>query len=1397
MALRADDAELFDELESAQERQRRAFADVDAPGAADVAALAGANRRAYPYLKAGDALALARAGEGPGSEVTREAARRRAARKVKNGFGFADLGTMVKGVSRVAFTALGTPLEELQGVIRGAGWGGVYTRTNDIDEGVGDYFSNVGYGIRNAGRATGTKALEDLIAGRKVDLGSGYLPGGKLAAEHKRDSEILGINGQPISTGRVIAHRVSEPGTKPYKTLSGLIDFSIAVGADPANLAGVKLAEVRKANKLFVPVDKPTILRTTAQRAGLIDGVRKTVEPDRVAQWLDSPDGRKVVEGIADEPDFDALWRRLGKKAEVADVLELAAKRTPQEVRDYLEPLLGVTIREKPALARPPSSNPVVRRVRDARLFQGMPGSSIDFDDPDRAVRTVDDWLRNAGVRDPEIIAKHTTAMAKATSAGATGADRFQAVTAAAKAAEDSLLTFGTPVARARELTSLFTKSTDELRKYNVDDIGANAWFPGVKVDGANAPAASPHLIVEALNSKVMLPDAREIRRLTSRYKNLLQVVDLPLTTLEHLQAKIWRPMVLLRGAYVPRVVGEEQLRMAGAGFDSFANHPLSALATVVGDDGRLGRVLAKVPGVETGRAEVDVFGEAFADAARRAPDPTAYEQALYKGRVAEPVGRARAVTTSYKTVYAKDAPEYAKGWADELMQLRADPIGQRVAHGGILAGDRSPSARVGIYGLKDWFWEGTGRKLREDLAEQGIDVTTRAQADAYVDTVVERLRVKTGGNPELMDAVATGVFRGEALRAGDKLNPKFVRLLDDVKDAGPTRVKGDLTVAARGAQGELSARYDAALNHAFSALMVRPSNWLSRSTTFRQSYYQRISELAPFMATDARAAIVKAADEAKMGTEYLTGLRSRIAGAAKPGRLSLEEADLIAKGHALEATRDLLYDIADKGQLSDQLRLLIPFGEAFKEQITRWSKITTQNPRTLRRAQQTIEGARGNGWFFEDSNGEESFRYPGTAFLSEHLLGAPVPLTGRVAGLSLAGNLLPGFGPVVQIPAAMLIPNKPEADWVRQIFLPFGEPDTEGGFAESFLPAWAKRFHTALRENDPETDRLFGNSVMDMAAYLVSTGDYTTDSPEAVDRLMADATTKAKRLFLLRGFAQYFAPSAPSPEFLAADSDGNLMVARKLVQEYHELQADNYETATETFLDTYGEGALLLMQPKTRGGARPTEALDDWSRRHPEVREKYGSVYGFFGPQSGEFSLDFYGRQLRSGERTPITPNEAVALANDRVAKLAYRQAKEQVAGRTDIEARQWLAGIREQLLAQFPGYEPMPRDLGKTDRTIRDLAHAAKDPLLASTDAGQGIAAYLEARAQAVEASKRDLGLTSGFGKAKSARYLRDYLRDVAAAIAEEYPDFAEAWDFVLSRELTDDEPELGEAA
>jgi hypothetical protein len=184
--------------------------------------------------------------------------------------------------------------------------------------------------------------------------------------------------------------------------------------------------------------------------------------------------------------------------------------------------------------------------------------------------------------------------------------------------------------------------------------------------------------------------------------------------------------------------------------------------------------------------------------------------------------------------------------------------------------------------------------------------------------------------------------------------------------------------------------------------------------------------------------------------------------------------------------------------------------------------------------------------------------------------------------------------------------------------------------------------------------------------------------------------------------------------------------------------------------------------------------------------------VYRFFAPKGGEFDYDAYTRGFETGERKPISPKDALDRANHRVAAAVYRNAAEKVGPSPSAEGRAWLRHIRDALVDEYPGYEPVPRDMGATDRAIRQLEDAVADKRLANTDTGKAIATYFLARKKVNDQAAR-AGLASAT-QAKSARPLRDWLRAVALGLTEETPSFAEVWESVLERELADDAEEIG---
>lgn len=1351
-----------DDAWAALDRDRQQVRVLREDPAVDVQArLVSAWRSAYPNVSPEVAVRAAQLGVQPASAEGRALAAADTRASHKRGWGLHSIGDVVQAGARVAFTALESPLQEVQSVIRGVGWAGVKTR----EEGELPFLSpayarNVGEGLSAGGRSSAAIALRRLFSGDRVDLGSGYLPGGQVEAEQKRQAEQLQLDGRPISAGRVVAQRVTQPGTTPYNLVSGLLDAGVAWGADPVNVAGAAVGDAVKARKLFVADDAGRLLsHRPAVLAEVFDG------------WLHGRQGTRVVEHLAAEGDWYRTWKLMKGKAPVDVVTRIADEPTAEGVAAILrEEVLGGVVRAKPRVSLLADVKPDLSGVRllgplfeaaaptARRLASVVPARTIDLENADEAVSTLDRFLVNAKLPGDRI-AQLTERMARSTSK----TEKYAVVTDSLTEVMSLIEGGGVPTAAARRMTRMFSDYNERLAAFFVDEIGDHAPVLGAVIDGAGKALPTPHLYVEMINRAIPLPDPREIRRATSPVGRFLQehpTVDLPLAALDWTMQQVWKPLALLRGAWTVRVVGEEQVRMAAAGMDSLISHPLRAIAWAAGR-----------------RGASDVLGEAF-DAA---DDASEFAAALSRGSGG---WRDRTVARG-RGLFRKWDVEYPRAWADELSQLHADPIAKRVA-GGWSPGDRVPDGLTGnhVEDVKRWFWEGPGKKFREEIGaapRREAILADRAAADSYIDSIAERLDVKTVGDVSLRQWVATGRLAERAVHPTD-LHDALRRVVDD----GPEVVKGDLITVRSGRHAAAAEHLDRAVETMFSVLMSKPTNRLSRSPAFRQFYYQRVGELMSQLTDDAQRAVLSAARDAGLGDAAVRRLARRVT--TGTGDIAFENVDMLAKGFALDETRKLLYDITEKSQWADISRTIFPFAEAWKEILTVWARLGVERPIVARRLQQMVDGARGAGFFQTDPQSqEEVFVYPGSGLVSGALTGVPVPFKAQVSSLNLFSQnpLIPGVGPAVQIPMAKLLPNKPEWDWVRDIVVPFGDPTEQGALAV-VTPPWLRKFKTAM--SSPESDRAFGSTVGDVAAYLVSTGDYSTDSPEEQERLSKAAVHKARLLFVLRGMVQFGAPAAPSFKMIAEDKDGRVVTAFKLRDEFRKLQAENYETAVSRFLETYGENALLYMQGGTTGGFSPTDALHDWVRDHPSQVSKFRRTYGFFAPTGGEFDFDEYERQIAVGERDKLSPRQMIELANARVAASAWRQARDAVGVKPNARQKALLAEYKEALVARFPGWNPESYDAGRVPALVRELALAVDDPELSSTAMGQAVRSYLAARDAALE-SARTRGLSS-FGTAKSASDLRALLRDYAETLVDEQPAFLEVWERVFSRELVDDE-------
>src|SRR5690606_34558532 len=165
-------------------------------------------------------------------------------------------------------------------------------------------------------------------------------------------------------------------------------------------------------------------------------------------------------------------------------------------------------------------------------------------------------------------------------------------------------------------------------------------------------------------------------------------------------------------------------------------------------------------------------------------------------------------------------------------------------------------------------------------------------------------------------------------------------------------------TVRVRGT-GLAGGQLDRAVENLFDHLMSKPTNHLSRSPVFKQLYWQRVEELVSFAPRSVGEDAIRAARQAGIGKDTLKRMAKRVVRASEPRLESVDDIDRLAKAHALDGTQKLLYDLQKRSQFFDMARVVFPFGEAWKEVVTAWARILYQNPASIRRAQQVVEGAR------------------------------------------------------------------------------------------------------------------------------------------------------------------------------------------------------------------------------------------------------------------------------------------------------------------------------------------------------------------------------------------------------------------------------------------------------
>jgi len=575
----------------------------------------------------------------------------------------------------------------------------------------------------------------------------------------------------------------------------------------------------------------------------------------------------------------------------------------------------------------------------------------------------------------------------------------------------------------------------------------------------------------------------------------------------------------------------------------------------------------------------------------------------------------------------------------------------------------------------------------------------------------------------------------------------------------------------------------------------------LEKSPFFRQFYYKYVNENAELLAPAEFEKMVNGIKEGakrlnisehnyvNMGrTEYKKFLQlSKIA----KGDGTVEQLSEFAARRAQIGMKEMFFDAAERRNVEDALRVIMPFGAAWREVLTKYLAQFAEDPTNFRKVERVFTGLNnvdlegdGTGFFHKDpQTGQYMFNFPLTDKTSQLFTGLTAPLVAPVKGLNVGLSYMPALGPVGQIGANALLPFVPKENDFRKVFLPFGTPGSS--FAD-FTPGWLRKTFDAIQANPDKMDGIYSQTYVETIRAMSATGQYDLSDIDQKEQLLNDARGKARILSLFRAVNQFLGPASGTVRFEIDTKQGDVYMAH-LVREFQKLQEDNYETSIEEFLDTYGDDMMLYVSGKSKSeieGLQPTQKFEDWFQENKSLMKKYKNTAGFFAPGGDDFSFQVWKTQVDRGERVRLTGDEVITQAQMMVGSAKYRQARLKFGPYPTREQQAWLREYRAVLNRELPGFPKVASfDPSEFPTFVDQLKQIITEPGLQNNEVARATALYLERRDAAFAAAAQAgyTGLSS-----RAAAPLRSYLASIADELVKEYPEFQRIYEQKLQAEL-----------
>ena len=651
----------------------------------------------------------------------------------------------------------------------------------------------------------------------------------------------------------------------------------------------------------------------------------------------------------------------------------------------------------------------------------------------------------------------------------------------------------------------------DDFIKYHTKTLGyteetANTLFEA----SYRYPVFENHLI-----TSISLPQPSAVVRVTRQMNDSLgdqigkvmdYMGDSALTNfMDTYYSKAFKPLALLRVAYLVRVQIEEQARLAASGINSIYNHPIQYIANLFAGtynkaDGwlpgsnqfKLGLSKAQInqgytdrtlgrqgggnftkDGLKPIRRENPEFNNSvYADLIGTFDDPLARRIALIESSLTS--NKEKAYSTLVKELMTE-----GNELRQVMLNVSSNPANPRniLTKGGAKPAEYEQLVYDFVYSQRAQLHDLLGGRLI-DGTQQGVTPVNNWVREVANDEIIKAFAVrkftsKGGKEVNLNLAFETGVdeLTIRKWRAGD-LAPNVMRNISKKVAKQEAEVK-ELFLNKFNPKKNFPAEYEAKLiekpdaatikkwdkitNLGFKYLSEVPANQLTRSPAFFNFYYKASKDLIAMSSEKAKKLIIAGAKKDGVSKKLLKEMEA-VPSAGGKGINDVKVLNQLAVSKALEETRVLLYDISKKGDFWETTRFLFPFGGAYQEIFQTWGRLTKNNLQFLTRpGQVAISGVKPNpvydsesnkGFFYQNpSNGEMVFGYPGLEGLAQRwMFGADndnvkVNLPVYAASVNLAASILPGVGPVVRLPATYLMDNYPEEGFINKLIFGDFEP--------------------------------------------------------------------------------------------------------------------------------------------------------------------------------------------------------------------------------------------------------------------------------------------------------------------------------------------------------------------